>query len=336
MPEQPSKARAPRPLPLLPQGPVRRATEAAGTDPDGPAGPKPPWLRVRASFGPNFQELKGLMRGAELNTVCEQAGCPNIYECWENREATFLIGGEKCTRACPFCQIASAKPDGYDTEEPARVAHTVARMGLRFAVVTGVARDDLPDGGAWLFAETIRQIRALRPDCGVEVLIPDFRGDEDALRQVTDERPEVLAHNIETVPRLFQWIRPGFRYEKTLELLRRARTLLPDDHPTKSNLILGMGERPEEVAETMRDLRGAGVELLTVSQYLQPTKQHLPVARFVTPEEFEEHRRTGEEVGFAHVESGPLVRSSYHAGEMHKAAVQKARGGLPAWATAAG
>jgi lipoyl synthase len=300
--------------------------------PEAPAGRKPPWLKVRATMGPNFNELKGLMRGAELNTVCESAGCPNIFECWENREATFLIGGEKCTRACPFCQIGTGKPKEYDTDEPRRVAHTVARMGLKFAVVTGVARDDLEDGGSWLFAETIRQIRELLPGCGVEVLIPDFRGKSESLRKVTDAAPEVLAHNMETVPRLFKRIRPGFRYEKTLELLERAREWLPEESPTKSNLILGMGEQPDEVIRTMRDLYDAKVELLTISQYLQPTKQHLPVDRFVTPEEFASYKEAAEAIGFAWVESGPLVRSSYHAGQMHAAAVLKIRGQRVAWA----
>jgi lipoyl synthase len=299
------------------------------------AGRKPPWLKVRARFGPNYTELKQLMRGSDLHTVCEAAGCPNIFECWEAREATFLIGGEVCTRACPFCQIGTKKPASYDTDEPRRVAHAVARMGLKFAVITGVARDDRKeDGGAWLYAETVRQIRELLPGCGVELLIPDFRGDPDALRQVTDARPEVLGHNIETVPRLFKHIRPGFRYSKTLELLERARAWLPADSPTKSNLILGMGEELDEVLGTMRDLRGVGVELLTISQYLQPTKEHLPVARFVHPDEFDELKRAAEALGFAHVESGPLVRSSYHAGQMHKAAVLKLRGELPAWASA--
>jgi lipoic acid synthetase len=325
------------PEPLIPPGARTLSVLPTGTaDGHAPGGRKPPWLKVRASFGPNYTELKGLMRGADLHTVCEEAGCPNIFECWEAREATFLIGGEVCTRACPFCQIGTARPKGYDTDEPRRVAHAVARMGLKFAVVTGVARDDLADGGAWLFAESVRQIRALLPGCGVEVLIPDFRGRPEALRQVTDAEPDVLGHNIETVPRLFRRIRPGFRYEKTLELLARARAWLPATSPTKSNLILGMGERHDEVLATMRDLREIGVELLTVSQYLQPTGRHLPIDRYVTPDEFEAYRRAAEALGFAHVESGPLVRSSYHAGRMHKAAVLRLRGELPAWASADG
>jgi lipoic acid synthetase len=314
-----------RTLSVLPTGPS-----------DRPGGRKPPWLKVKASLGPNYRELKQLMRGAELHTVCEEAGCPNIYECWEAREATFLIGGENCTRACPFCQIHTARPKEYDTDEPRRVAHAVARMGLNFAVITGVARDDLADGGAWLFAESVRQVRELLPTCGVEVLIPDFRGRDENLRLVTDARPDVLGHNIETVPRLYRKIRPGFRYQRTLELLARARAWLPPGHATKSNLILGMGEQHDEVVATMHDLRAAGVELLTVTQYLQPTQRHLPIDRYVHPDEFAEWKALAEGLGFVHVESGPLVRSSYHAGEMHKAAVRKQRGELPAWAVAAG
>jgi lipoic acid synthetase len=320
--------------PVVPHGARTLSVMPTGPGGQGRSARKPPWLKVRASFGPNYTDLKRIMRDSELHTVCEAAGCPNIFECWENREATFLIGGEVCTRACPFCQIGTAKPAGYDTDEPRRVAHAVARMGLRFAVITGVARDDLPDGGAWLFAESIRQVREVLPGCGVEVLIPDFRGREEPLRQVTDAAPEVLAHNIETVPRLFRRVRPGFKYSKTLELLARARGWLPSDVPTKSNLILGMGEEREEVLGTLRDLREAGVELMTISQYLQPTPRHLPVDRFVTPEEFAEYSDAAEALGFAHVESGPLVRSSYHAGQMHRAAVLKLRGQLPAWAAA--
>jgi lipoyl synthase len=317
-----------RTLEVLPRTPAPPPTEQTFAR-------KPPWLKVRASMGPNYRELKGLMRDAELHTVCEQAGCPNIYECWEAREATFLIGGEHCTRACPFCQIQTGRPAGYDTDEPRRVAHAVARMGLNFAVITGVARDDLPDGGAWLFAESVRQVRALLPGCGVEVLIPDFRGRPEALRQVTDAVPDVLGHNVETVPRLYKRIRPGFSYAGSLELLARARSWLPETSTTKSNLILGMGEERDEVVGVMADLRAVGVELLTITQYLQPSQRHLNLQRFVPPEEFAELRRVAEGLGFAHVESGPLVRSSYHAGQMHQAAVRKRRGELPAWAAGA-
>jgi lipoyl synthase len=316
-----------RTLGVLPRTPAPPPTDATFAR-------KPAWLKVKASQGPNYRELKGLVRDERLNTVCEQAGCPNIYECWEAREATFLIGGEHCTRACPFCQIHSGRPEGYDTDEPRRVAHAVARMGLRFAVITGVARDDLDDGGAWLFAESVRQVRALLPGCGVEVLIPDFRGRPEALRQVTDAEPDVLGHNVETVPRLYKRIRPGFTYAGSLELLARARAWLPQGCATKSNLILGMGEELDEVRQTMADLRSVGVELLTITQYLQPTKGHLNLQRFVPPEEFADLKGEAEALGFAHVESGALVRSSYHAGEMHKAAVRKQRGQLPAWAAA--
>ena len=317
-----------RTLSVLPRTPAPPPTEATFAR-------KPSWLKVRASYGPNYRELKGLMRGAELHTVCEEAGCPNIFECWEAREATFLIGGEHCTRACPFCQIASGKPEGYDTDEPRRVAHAVARMGLNFAVITGVARDDLDDGGAWLFAESVRQVRELLPTCGVEVLIPDFHGKAEALRQVTDALPDVLGHNLETVPRLYKRIRPGFTYAGSLELLARARAWLPAGHATKSNLILGMGEERAEVEETMRHLREVGVELLTITQYLQPSRQHLNLQRFVEPREFEELRRLALSLGFTHVESGALVRSSYHAGQMHRAAHLKQHGTLPRWALAA-
>ncbi|HEV3012199.1 MAG TPA: lipoyl synthase, partial [Actinomycetota bacterium] len=263
------------PEPVIPPG-----VRTLGVLPRTPAPPptddtfarKPAWLKVKASQGPNYRELKGLVRDEQLNTVCEQAGCPNIYECWEAREATFLIGGDHCTRACPFCQIHSGKPEGYDTDEPRRVAHAIGRMGLRFAVITGVARDDLEDGGAWLFAESVRQVRALLPTCGVEVLIPDFRGKPEALRQVTEVEPDVLGHNVETVPRLYKRIRPGFTYAGSLELLARSRAWLPSGCATKSNLILGMGEERDEVLQTMADLRSVGVELLTITQYLQPTK----------------------------------------------------------------
>ncbi len=309
-----------RTLSVLPRTPAPPPTEATFAR-------KPSWLKVRASYGPNYRELKGLMRGAELHTVCEEAGCPNIFECWEAREATFLIGGEHCTRACPFCQIASGKPEGYDTDEPRRVAHAVARMGLNFAVITGVARDDLDDGGAWLFAESVRQVRELLPTCGVEVLIPDFHGKAEALRQVTDALPDVLGHNLETVPRLYKRIRPGFTYAGSLELLARARAWLPAGHATKSNLILGMGEERAEVEETMRHLREVGVD--------QPSRQHLNLQRFVEPREFEELGRLALSLGFTHVESGALVRSSYHAGQMHRAAYLKQHGTLPRWAQAA-
>ncbi|HEV3475814.1 MAG TPA: lipoyl synthase [Actinomycetota bacterium] len=279
-----------------------------------PVGRRPEWLKVKAQFGPNYADLKNIMRGLDLHTVCEEAGCPNIFECWEDREATFLILGEKCTRRSGFCDVQTAKPDAADHDEPRRIAEAVEAMGLRYVVLTGVARDDLPDGGAGIWAEAVRQVRKAVPDCGVEVLPPDFRGDPDAVATVIGSEPDVFAHNLETVRRLHRRIRPGFDYDRSLEVLRLAKRVRPGQ-VTKSNIILGMGERPEEVTESLRDLRDAGVELMTLGQYLQPTTYHLPVDRWVTPEEFAEHARVGKEMGFSHVEAGPLVRSSYHAGK---------------------
>lgn len=281
---------------------------------------KPPWIRVRATMGPSFRELKGLVAREGLHTVCEEAGCPNIYECWEDREATFLIGGEACTRRCDFCQIDTGRPAPLDRDEPRRVAESVATMGLRYATVTGVARDDLPDGGAWLYAETVRQIHALNTGIGVELLIPDFTACPERLRTVFDAAPEVLAHNLETVPRIFKRIRPAFRYDRSLEVLAAARDagLL-----TKSNLILGLGEQPEEVTAAMADLRAAGCQLLTLTQYLRPSVRHHPVQRWVPPEEFDEHARVAELMGFAGVMAGPLVRSSYRAGRLYAQAIAR-------------
>jgi lipoic acid synthetase len=279
-----------------------------------PVGRRPEWLKVKAQFGPNYADLKNIMRGLDLHTVCEEAGCPNIFECWEDREATFLILGEKCTRRCGFCDVQTAKPDVADQDEPRRIAEAVEAMGLRYVVLTGVARDDLPDGGASIWAEAVRQVRNAVPDCGVEVLPPDFRADPEAIATVIESHPDVFAHNLETVRRLHRRIRPGFDYDRSLEVLRLAKRLRPGQ-VTKSNIILGMGERPEEVGESLRELRDAGVELMTLGQYLQPTAYHLPVDRWVTPEEFAEHARAGKEMGFSHVEAGPLVRSSYHAGK---------------------
>ncbi|PXY27225.1 lipoyl synthase [Prauserella muralis] len=275
---------------------------------------KPSWIKTRARMGPEFTELKGLVRREGLHTVCEEAGCPNIYECWEDREATFLIGGDQCTRRCDFCQIDTGKPAELDRDEPRRVAESVQAMGLRYSTVTGVARDDLPDGGAWLYAETVRQIHALNPGTGVELLIPDFNADPGQLAEVFGSEPEVLAHNVETVPRIFKRIRPGFRYERSLEVITRARDA---GLVTKSNLILGMGETPEEVEPAMRDLVDAGCEILTITQYLRPSVRHHPVDRWVKPEEFVEHTRAAEALGFAGVMAGPLVRSSYRAGKLY-------------------
>ncbi|WP_153030441.1 lipoyl synthase [Amycolatopsis sp. YIM 10] len=275
---------------------------------------KPSWIKTRARMGPEFTELKGLVRREGLHTVCEEAGCPNIYECWEDREATFLIGGDQCTRRCDFCQIDTGRPAELDRSEPRKVAESVQAMGLRYSTVTGVARDDLDDGGAWLYAETVRQIHALNPGTGVELLIPDFNADPAQLAEVFGSRPEVLAHNVETVPRIFKRIRPGFRYARSLEVITAAREA---GLVTKSNLILGMGETPDEVGPAMRDLVEAGCEILTITQYLRPSPRHHPVDRWVKPEEFVEHSRAAEAMGFAGVMAGPLVRSSYRAGRLY-------------------
>ena len=281
---------------------------------------KPEWIKTRLRNGPNFNEIRSLVKEQGLHTVCQEAGCPNISECWEDREATFLIGGDQCTRRCDFCQIDTGKPAEYDTDEPRRVAESVREMGLRYATVTGVARDDLPDGGAWLYAETARLIHEVVPGCGVELLVPDFNADRSQLEEVFSSRPEVFAHNIETVPRIFRRIRPAFRYERSLEVLRLAHEA---GLVTKSNLILGMGEERDEVVQAMRDLHEAGCDLLTITQYLRPTPRHHPVSRWVRPEEFVELQREAEEIGFAGVMSGPLVRSSYRAGRLYRQAVER-------------
>jgi lipoic acid synthetase len=287
-----------------------------------PVGRRPEWLKVKASFGPNYAELKGLMRTRSLHTVCEEAGCPNIYECWEDREATFLVLGQKCTRRCGFCDVETARPLAVDEEEPERIAEAVGAMGLRYVVLTGVARDDLPDGGARIWAECVRAVRRAVPGCGVELLPPDFKGDREAIATVIEAEPDVFAHNLETVRRLHRRIRPGFDYDRSLEVLRLAKELRPAQ-VTKSNLILGMGERPDEVMEALGDLRAVDVDLMTMGQYLQPTKYHLPVDRWVTPAEFAEHAETARMMGFADVESGPLVRSSYHAGRQYERAAAR-------------
>jgi lipoic acid synthetase len=279
---------------------------------------KPAWIKTRASMGPEYTALKSLVRSEGLHTVCEEAACPNIYECWEDREATFLIGGDQCTRRCDFCNIDTGKPAAYDTDEPRRVAESVAKMGLRYATVTGVARDDLPDGGAWLYGETVRLVHEAVPGIRVELLIPDFDAVPDQLAEVFGSRPEVLAHNIETVPRIFRRIRPGFRYERSLDVLRQARAA---GLVTKSNLILGMGETRAEVSEALTDLVGAGCELVTITQYLRPSPRHHPVERWVRPEEFVELEAEALALGFAGVMSGPLVRSSYRAGRLYDLAL---------------
>jgi lipoic acid synthetase len=279
---------------------------------------KPAWIKTRARMGPEYTELKALVKREGLHTVCEAAGCPNIFECWEDREATFLIGGDQCTRRCDFCQIDTGKPEPLDRDEPRRVAESVQAMGLRYATITGVARDDLPDGGAWLYAETVRAIHALNPDTGVELLIPDFDAKPDQLAEVFSSRPQVLAHNIETVPRIFRRIRPGFRYERSLDVIRQARAA---GLVTKSNLILGMGEERHEVSKALLDLHDAGCELITITQYLRPSPRHHPVVRWVTPDEFVEMGTEAEEIGFVGVMSGPLVRSSYRAGRLYQQAI---------------
>jgi lipoic acid synthetase len=287
---------------------------------------KPEWIRTRASMGPQFGELRSLVRREGLHTVCEEAGCPNIFECWEDREATFLIGGDQCTRRCDFCQIDTGKPVALDVDEPRRVASSVQAMGLRYATVTGVARDDLPDGGAWLYAETVRRIHDVNPGTGVELLIPDFDAKPDQLAEVFASRPEVLAHNLETVPRIFKHIRPGFRYERSLSVLTAAREA---GLVTKSNLILGMGETTEEAAEALGDLRAAGCDLVTITQYLRPSVRHHPVDRWVHPQEFVELSQVATDLGFAGVMAGPLVRSSYRAGRLWAQAMRRAGRDIP-------
>jgi len=279
---------------------------------------KPPWIKTRARMGPQFSELKSLVRSEGLHTVCEEAGCPNIYECWEDREATFLIGGDQCTRRCDFCQIDTGRPLPLDRDEPRRVADSVATMGLRYATVTGVARDDLEDEGAWLYAETVRAIHDLNPGTGVELLAPDFSARPELLAEVFASRPEVFAHNVETVPRIFKRIRPAFRYERSLAVITAARDA---GLVTKSNLILGLGETRAETEEALGSLRGAGCEIVTITQYLRPSPRHHAVERWVHPEEFVELAAVAEGLGFSGVLSGPLVRSSYRAGRLYAQAM---------------
>lgn len=287
------------------------------------AHPRPDWLRVKFFGGERYQDLKRMMRTLDLHTVCESARCPNMGECWEHGTATFMILGDICTRACGFCAVPSGKPAGPpDEQEPDRVAEAVARLGLRYAVVTSVNRDDQPDGGAHIFARTIEEIRKRVPDCKVEVLIPDFRGDWNALDAVLAARPDVLNHNTETVPRLYRQVRKGAVYERSLELLRRAKAAHPLV-PTKTGLMLGLGEEKKEVLATLQDLAAQGTDILTLGQYLQPTREHLPIVRYVHPDEFAEYKVFGESIGFKHVEAGPLVRSSYHAFEQTESARQQ-------------
>ena len=284
---------------------------------------KPEWIKTRAKIGPEYSHLRSLVSREGLHTVCQEAACPNIFECWEDKEATFLIGGEACTRRCDFCNIDTGKPAPLDRDEPRRVAESVHTMGLRYATITGVARDDLDDEGAWLYAETIRAVHTLNPDCGVEMLAPDFSGNSELLNQVFETRPEVFAHNVETVPRIFKRIRPAFTYERSLNVISQARNF---GLITKSNLILGLGESREEVSQALRDLHTAGCDLITITQYLRPTNKHHPVERWVKPQEFVELAQEAEELGFLGVMSGPLVRSSYRAGRLYKQALEKRAG----------
>ena len=273
---------------------------------------KPAWLKVRAPGGPNYSRLRHLMRELDLHTVCEEAHCPNVGECWEHGTATFMILGDVCTRNCAYCAVAHGRPPKYDIEEPSRVAAAVAEMRLRHAVITSVDRDDLPDFGAYIFAETIRQIKEQLPDCSVEVLVPDFQGNEDSIRTVLEARPDIYNHNTETVPRLYKRCRPGGRYERVMKIFRLVKEIAPDI-PSKTGIILGMGEVKEEIIQTMRELREVDVDILTLGQYLRPTVNHLSVQRFVTPQEFDRYREWALARGFLECVSGPLVRSSYRA-----------------------
>ena len=279
---------------------------------------KPEWIKTRANMGPEYTRLRSLVKSEGLHTVCQQAACPNIFECWEDKEATFLIGGEKCTRRCDFCNIDTGKPDPIDREEPRKVAESVKTMGLKYATITGVTRDDLEDEGAWLYAETIRKVHELNPGCGVEMLAPDFHAKAELLNQIFETKPEVFAHNLETVPRIFKSIRPAFTYEKSLTVITMARDF---GLITKSNLILGLGETREEISQALLDLQSAGCDLITITQYLRPTNRHHPVERWVKPEEFVELAAEAKEIGFLGVMSGPLVRSSYRAGRLYKEAM---------------
>ena len=281
---------------------------------------KPEWIKTRANMGPEYTALRSLVKSEGLHTVCQEAACPNIFECWEDREATFLIGGDRCTRRCDFCNIDTGKPLAIDRDEPRRVGESVKAMQLKYATITGVTRDDLEDEGAWLYAETIRQVHKLNPGTGVEILAPDFSGNSELLNQVFESKQEVFAHNLETVPRIFKRIRPAFRYERSLDVISQARAY---GLITKSNLILGMGETREEISQALQDLHDAGCDLITITQYLRPTAKHHPVERWVKPNEFVELSAEAEAIGFAGVMSGPLVRSSYRAGRLYKQAQEK-------------
>ena len=304
---------------IAPEGRKLLRIEARNTE--TPIERKPEWIKTRANMGPEYTRLRSLVKSEGLHTVCQEAACPNIFECWEDKEATFLIGGERCTRRCDFCNIDTGKPEELDRDEPRRVAESVQSMGLKYATITGVTRDDLDDEGAWLYAETIRKVHELNPGTGVEMLAPDFSGNPVYLNEVFETRPEVFAHNLETVPRIFKRIRPAFTYERSLNVITQAREF---GLITKSNLILGLGETREEISQALVDLHAAGCDLITITQYLRPTNKHHPVERWVKPEEFVELAAEAKEVGFLGVMSGPLVRSSYRAGKLYKQA-QEAR-----------
>jgi len=303
---------------IAPDGRKLLRIEARNTE--TPIERKPEWIKTRANMGPEYTRLRSLVKAEGLHTVCQEAACPNIFECWEDKEATFLIGGERCTRRCDFCNIDTGKPEPLDRDEPRRVAESVQSMGLKYATITGVTRDDLDDEGAWLYAETIRKVHELNPGTGVEMLAPDFSGNPVFLNEVFETRPEVFAHNLETVPRIFKRIRPAFTYERSLNVISQARAF---GLITKSNLILGLGETREEISQALVDLHAAGCDLITITQYLRPTNKHHPVERWVKPNEFVELAKEAEDIGFSGVMSGPLVRSSYRAGRLYKQAQEK-------------
>ena len=310
---------------VAPEG--RRLLRVEARNAETPIERKPSWIRTTAKMGPEYQSLQKLVKGGGLHTVCQEAGCPNIFECWEDREATFLIGGDTCTRRCDFCDIATGKPGPLDLDEPRRVAESVQEMGLRYATVTGVARDDLPDGAAALYGDTVRRIHELNPNTGVEILPPDFGAVPELVGKVFDARPEVFAHNLETVPRIFRRIRPAFTYEKSLKVLTMARE---QELVTKSNLILGMGEDEHEIDQALQDLHDSGCDIITITQYLRPSKLHHPIDRWVKPEEFVHWSERAEQIGFSGVMAGPLVRSSYRAGRLYAQVMARRGQALPA------
>ena len=304
----------------LPDPEGRKLLRVEVRNSQSPIEAKPEWIRTTARAGENYQDMRSLSHAKGLHTVCAEAGCPNIYECWQDREATFLLGGALCTRRCDFCDIATGRPGEYDRDEPRRIAESVAELELRYVTITGVARDDLPDGAAWLYAQTCRLIHAKCPGTGVELLVDDFRGRQEAIDMVIDAAPQVFAHNLETVPRIFKKIRPAFDYDRSLEMIGRAHD---GGMVTKSNLILGMGETREEVSQALVDLYEAGTELITITQYLRPNATLHPISRWVPPEEFDELAEEAKQIGYSGVLSGPLVRSSYRAGRLYRTAMEE-------------